>query len=211
MPYLMTGGGKGKYELHDDPFPGEGGPVTPENRVAKSSYNKFLRGERADPEHLPRTGYVPEPFKHDKPFLAYPRLFCKPEVKAVIEELEPGIHQFVPYQIRQGEDGPVVAEFEYINLCEPLDTIDVEPSDPRIVRLAEKVDHHEERTVLISLGGLRYFDDAHIALDETKIGNRHLWAEKRCRDSSITFISDKLYEALQPYCTQGFIDFFKTI
>ena len=209
MPYLMTAGSDGYFELNNDPFPGQGGPMTDENREAKLSYKKYLRGEWADAKYLPKSGYVSTSFDKFKPFMAYPSWYCKPEVREVIEALEPNIHQFVPYEFRSGEKGPVVQKYEYINLCEPLDTIDVERCDPRMIKLPEQMPHHGFQPVLLSISAIDYYDDGSIALDEHKIGHRHLWAEKRTRNASNAFISDQLYEALLPFCSPWHVRFFK--
>ena len=210
MPYLMTPGYTQGPAFEDDPFWQE------EWGSEYQTLIPYFEGKALDAKYFAKSGYLKNRVKHFPPLLGMPAWFCTEDVKAVIETLEPGIHNFYPYEVRRSKTSEeVVARYNWINFCQPLDTLDIERCDPELVRYvkgrpAELGDRYTIDTLYLRML-VDHGKVASLALKQNCIAGRHLWAETKIGGSNNIFVSDEMREALTPFCERDYINFFKTI
>ncbi|MEP6869390.1 MAG: DUF1629 domain-containing protein [Novosphingobium sp.] len=109
----------------------------------------------------------------------------------LIEAIEPGVHQYLPFELLQ-PDGSVHPDRRWIlNVCTRAEAVDVEASN--VVWSPPPVD--------------RWFGDLmgkkHIVLKAENVAGRALWCEWRYNNSPNTFASDKFWDALQKAKARG--------
>ena len=112
--------------------------------------------------------------------------YCvSPLVKDTIEELAPGVHQFVPLTLEAGPKGKRKQYVYYsIHVADRADDVIVEKSDVNWNELK-----HEERTV-------KYWSkklSKPIVLPEASIQGKHIWWNRKC---NILLISGELHDQL---------------
>ena len=204
MPYLLFSGG-GYYSIGlDDHWDPDWG-----NKYW--SMVPYFQGQRVDIKFLPSSGYFAgKGSTKPSPFLAHPLWLCSLEVKEQIESVEGGVHQFRPFKLRRSKTGPVVAEYFTMNFCDPLDTIDVARSDPKIVKFRPVRSKNGGKLLEISRGHLRD-QGTGVALVPNAAGNRHAWADTRTQSYQYVFVSDHLYEKLMPFIEKRHIWAQKTL
>lgn len=120
--------------------------------------------------------------------------------KSVVEAIEPGVHQFVPFQI-VGPGRAVLADMWFMVVCNRLDSVD------------------REHTTLILLDGVDWmpgrevpreqwpegFDpgrEAKLVFNLAQIGGHHLWYDKHLGYGP--YLSDRLADALVAAELTGF-------
>ncbi|MEM6826774.1 MAG: DUF1629 domain-containing protein [Pseudomonadota bacterium] len=125
--------------------------------------------------------------------------------KSIVEEFEPGVHQFVPFQIIE-KGGDVLADMWFMVVCNRLDTAD-----------------REHTTKLLFLGRTwtfsRHVPEGHlpdgfvprdgeekIVFNNAQVGDHHLWRDKH--EATMILMSDALVEALQREGVTG-IEFYE--
>lgn len=144
--------------------------------------------------------------KYYPPLIASPYWLCDDGVRDLIEELEPGIHQFLPFEIRSGKRGEVACTRHIIQIREPLLAVDVENTDP----LAVKVKNYDNGNVGMLIKTLAMdVAKAKLAVNKNIIGSRHLWLEDRGRQYDKAFVSDELKTRLEAIIDMKFITFYR--
>lgn len=109
-------------------------------------------------------------------------LLVSEKVKEVIEEFEPGRHQFFPMELFVGNESH--GTFFFLVICNRLDTMDEEHTFPL-----------NPRGFFRPKSGM----DNQIVLSSAKIGKHHLWQDKRIPGGR--YISDPL---AQQFRDEGF-------
>lgn len=157
------------------------------------------RGEIINPIYLPKTGFIKNEIEHIPPFLCRPYWICNDDVKSIIENLEPGRHQFLPLEIRKGKYGASIELVYIINIVSNVEAIDTARSDKRVVKIMPYPRKHDG-------GECAYIDPMEvrrnrdgISLNEKEIDGAHIWLDKKLGRYSEAFISDLMYEALKLY------------
>ncbi|MEO1638018.1 MAG: DUF1629 domain-containing protein [Pseudomonadota bacterium] len=94
---------------------------------------RFNSGRRMKPDFMPTKIKRVDPNSPRTPMLDVERfpscfLVCK-EFKDIVEEFEPGVHQFFPMEIF--ESGDKIADYYLFNICTRLDTLHPELTFPR--------------------------------------------------------------------------------
>lgn len=102
----------------------------------------------------------------------------------VIESIEPGVHQYLPYELIQ-KDGSVHPDKRWLlNVCTRLDTLDYERSN--VIALKNKPYFYHDRNT-----------GHHLVVRKVAIEDRALWFEYRYRDADGQFLlSDRFWDAL---------------
>lgn len=203
MPYLMTRGDAVIHIKRDDYWQDEWGDKYDELQL-------FLRGERINPNFLPKTGYLDSRAKTYPPLMALPFWVCSDEVRKVIEELEPNTHQFTPYAVRKSKRGEVAVTYNIINICNSLESLDWERSNPDVVICDPDPYPDGGKDVRIYTTAL-IAGYGPLALRDDAIKGYHMWIDHFDRRYSRLFISDEMYEALQPFVVKKYLNFYKTI
>lgn len=189
MPYYMTTG-MPAFSVNEDPYWND------EWGREYSIYQAFFKGEPFDGKYLPKSGYLDRPVKTYPPFVSLPYWLCNDEVKDLIESFEPGQHRFFPFELRKSKRGEVVAHYHILNIVGRIAAVDTDGSDPMAV---ENTVYDDGRSIW-DISNLNIFaGGGDIALYEDRIGERHLWLEEIAPRYSCAFISDALYDALQPF------------
>ena len=109
----------------------------------------------------------------------YGQLLVSDAFKAIVEELEPGVHQFFPMELYVGDEFQRTDYF--FNICNRLDTMDRELSFP------------------INARGFfrpRKGDDYKLVFSKEKIGSHHAWRDKFVPGGE-TYISNTLAQKLK--------------
>src|SRR6476469_7831020 len=115
--------------------------------------------------------------------------------KEVVERIEPNVHQFFPAEYR-GKDGSHVADMWFLNICNRLDSVDREHSEPTGMTL------HDGRMWMPAFNApgadrktlrekypkpVLYFNNA-------QIGDTHLWIDKH--EMHGPYLSNRMADAL---------------
>ena len=108
-------------------------------------------------------------------------------LKALIEELEPGVHQFWPLRIVQPKGEPFSEAYFGIRIGRFMDSFVADQSDPKVFL---------EQVTIVGETQFTAFDRsrngyAKLALSSEIIGNGHLWQETRLW-GPLLCISDRL-------------------
>ena len=107
------------------------------------------------------------------------QLLVSDAFKEIVEELEPGVHQFFPMELYVGDEFQRTDYF--FNICNRLDTMDRELSFPI-----------NARGFFRPMGR----DDYRLVFSKEKIGNHHAWRDKFVPGGA-TYISNTLAQRLK--------------
>ncbi|MET4131408.1 hypothetical protein ABIE62_000520 [Porphyrobacter sp. MBR-155] len=125
--------------------------------------------------------------------------------KSIVERLEPGVHQFIPFQIVE-RGGVVRADMWFMVVCNRLDTVDRERTTMmlhigRLWAWSRDVPEDHWPEGFVSRGR-----DEKIVFNHAQVGNHHIWRDKH--EATMTLVSDAMAEALRTAGVTG-IDFFE--
>lgn len=109
----------------------------------------------------------------------YGQLLVSDAFKEIVEELEPGVHQFFPMELYVGDEFQRTDYF--FNICNRLDTMDRELSFPI-----------NARGFFRPMGR----DDYRLVFSKEKIGNHHAWRDKFVPGGA-TYFSNTLAQRLK--------------
>jgi hypothetical protein len=107
-------------------------------------------------------------------------------LKGIIEELEPGVHQFWPIEITMPKDTSYPVPYYGMVIHNHLNSFRLEDCDPGLAvddSIGDYIDYVVKARSRSDFKGL--------AMSREEIGNRHIWREKYLRDLWI-FFSDEL-------------------
>jgi hypothetical protein len=157
---------------------------TPERGLEMTPGLSALESGRAiEPEHLPTKLMIKNGKIAVTDFDGYWGLiFISPRFKAIIEELEPGVHQFAPVQLVDRRKQPMADHWIWI-ICQSLDTIDAEASNFEL--------RHECRYKR------RGEDVRPLIFSKSKIGHHHFWREKFMMPGHYVMLSEQAAKMMQ--------------
>lgn len=128
----------------------------------------------------------------------------------VVEELEPGVHQFFPVDVRQRNGKEVEGKYYLFVCCQLIDTAvvaersDVSKSEPSpgsqfwYYDLLSSIQYEEDPSYPI-----RHSGNPRVILDSSIIRNKHFWIERRLpRD---LFVSNAARDRMQIAELEGFV------
>lgn len=102
--------------------------------------------------------------------------FVSTKFRHVVEEFEPGVHQFVPVEILW-KDGTHARSMFFFHVCNRLDSVD-----------------HDVSTAAMSPSGMLKPKTGTIVFSETQIGSHHIWHDKHIYRG--LYVSDALHDEL---------------
>lgn len=102
----------------------------------------------------------------------------------IIESIEPGVHQYLPYELVQ-PDGFIHPDRRWLlNVCTRVETLDYERSN--VIPIRDRPHFYHDRT-----------NDHQLVIRKSAVTGRAIWFEYRYRDSAGQFlISDAFWDAL---------------
>ena len=148
----------------------------------------FLRGkERVDPAEVPDTVRLLKKSKRlPDGFKVYAAmLVVTGEVKAVIEELDPGRHQFVPIRVTERDGTPIEKDWHVLVITHRQDSLVPEQSEL-------KYDGRSWGPTYYWLRGPEM-----VAFDPARLDDSHLWWEDMLKGGHALLMSHALREALK--------------
>ncbi|MEO7690492.1 MAG: DUF1629 domain-containing protein [Sphingomonas sp.] len=106
----------------------------------------------------------------------------------IIECIEPGVHQFIPYRMLN-PDGSVHSAMRWLlNICTRAEVIDAEKSNVAWVASTPR-----RKFADITAGGRR----PHVVAKADEVAKRAVWCEWRYHSGTNFIVSDRLWSALQ--------------
>jgi hypothetical protein len=167
---------------------------TPDGGLYMTYGRALVSGRRVKLDHIPK-----QMKEHGGGVLAdytssYSLLCVSDKFKAVVEAIEPGVHQFIPFEI-VGTRKRHVADRWFMVVCNRLDTVDREHTtmvlkNSVVWRQASEVPSEQWPPHIDSNTPGELF------LSLSQIGNHHLWYDKHLGDDH-PLASDVLVEALK--------------
>ena len=122
-------------------------------------------GRPVNPEHMPTKAERHNGNNHAVPLLDVDShsgsFFVNHKFRDILEELEPGTHQFFPVEVF--ENGEKIADYYWLNICNRLDTYHPELTYPR-----------NERGFFKPVAG----QPASLVFSSEAIGSHHMWVDK---------------------------------
>ena len=114
-------------------------------------------------------------------------------VRDMVEELEPGVHQFLPAEITaKGRERPE-KRYWFLHICNRVDAID---PDKSVLRVDDKGRYHWDR--------LPAGEQARMVLRKEVIAGKCLWIDRRWLPRGV-FMSDELFDFLTEGKRKDFI------
>jgi hypothetical protein len=144
-------------------------------------------GRRIKPDSVPAKFLWEGPRNRKLPDAKFSRgmLLVSDRLKNIIEEFEPGRHQFFPIDVLF-KSGELAKKMHFLNICTRLDSVDRELT-------TSKLDYSIWRP---DLGGQLVFN-----LDQ--VGKHHLWHDRHIHNG--TYASDKLHDAIRSQQISGLV------
>ncbi len=103
----------------------------------------------------------------------------------IIENIEPGVHQYLPYEMINLDGSVHPAKRWLLNVCTRLELVDIERSN--VVEVKD-----------VDTFGLVAGKPRKLIVDAKRVMGRAIWCEYRCTGTpSKTLISDQFFDALQ--------------
>lgn len=148
-----------------------------------------------------KLSYVPKQMKLDggtfiADYTSYNGFLCVTDkVKVVIEEVEPGVHQFIPFEV-VGPGKKHIADMWIMIVCNRIDSVDRENTTLILYREHMWV---SAKDVSSEHWPSKYDPSKpnRLVFNLSQIGNRHLWFDKHLGTTRIPYVSDQLVEALR--------------
>lgn len=111
----------------------------------------------------------------------------------LVERFEPGRHQFIPVGIQRGKTGPVIAEYNWFNICTRLDSVD--PDRTTWVRIPTS--HGDQLYVreIYEDGRWTQVPDARLVFSTARIADHHVWVDHGVNGAGYAYLSNALAAA----------------
>ena len=109
---------------------------------------------------------------------------CSDRFRALVEEFEPGIHQFEPVEV-VWKDG-TTTQFSWFVPCQRLDTLKLDMLHPPVMKSGYWFPFDSNR---------KHVEDAYIVFDKEHIGDHHIWCDLRME--GYICVSDKFHDAVR--------------
>ncbi|CDN93530.1 imm11 family protein [Agrobacterium tumefaciens] len=189
----------GKEVINLDMIPGDGDrkkikviDLTPDGGLYVEEERALCSGRAVETEFFPKrlkkcSGSVMPDYGY-----LYRLNYVSDRFRRIVEAVEPGVHQFIPFQI-VGPKKAVLADMFFMNICNRLDSVD-----------------REHTTLLLAHGAIwapgrevpreqwpRDFDPdvaGRFVFNNSQVGDHHLWFDKHSGDGP--YLSDTLAGAL---------------
>lgn len=153
-------------------------------------YAAWWKAREEEREYRLPEGAMPSSLKLVHSHEKYP-IFCggpfsvgvSQSFRDVIERFEPGLHQFIPFQLIDSNDHPIAEPYYFMNVVTSLDAFLMQHSAARWF-WAPVGDHPPSIEIL---------DNKRLAMSRPKIAGKHIW---RSPIASEFIVSDTLYSAL---------------
>lgn len=162
------------------------------NMSKRISYTKFAAKFTRDLGHMsdaecPKTLLTTKSYKAlGSLIIVYGRLLAvDDDFKALVEELEPGVHQFWPIEIRMPRNETYPGTYFGLRIGQFLDTFNPDHSKDECYNISGYENYRGIAPVKKTVTGLAVSKDA--------IGNAHLWREQKLSQPDI-FLSDTLQQ-----------------
>lgn len=143
-------------------------------------------GFPVDPEAVPSRGRLEEPW--DKPLLDVFRIpglnAVNERFKKLVEQFEPGMHQFFPFSLEDCDGKPIDEKLYIFNCAVGVDAIIFRNHQP-------SWEIYELSPPMLYAGMLEKFE-----LSRPAIGKHHIWCGKTVARRSL-FVSDTFYAAVK--------------
>lgn len=171
----------------EDPTP-DGGLYMDDGRALRS-------GRRVKTEHFPEALKKVSGSKVPDFDWLNSLIYVSDRFKSIVEAIEPGIHQFIPFQI-VGPKKAVLADMWFMVVCNRLDTVDRENTTLLLLRgriwtppqdIPRLPEHLRPDNVDPNV-------EARLVFNLEQIGDHHLWFDKHLGRGP--YLSDKLADAL---------------
>jgi hypothetical protein len=169
--------------------------TTPDGGLYMNHGRALVSGRRIKLDHVSKqmkqysAGIIPD-YQTTHGFICVTDKF-----KSVVEAVEPGVHQFIPFEV-VGAGKKNVANLWFMVVCNRLDSVDREHT-------TLVLDHGEAWLSAREVSREQW--PAHIRPDTPsrlvfsllQIGKHHLWFDKHIETASLPYVSAKLAEALK--------------
>jgi hypothetical protein len=189
----------GKEVINLDMIPGDGDrkkikviDLTPDGGLYVEDERALCSGRAVETEFFPkrlkkRSGSVIPDYGY-----LYRLNYVSDRFRQIVEAVEPGVHQFIPFQIL-GARKVVLADMFFMNICNRLDSVDREHTTLILDRGRIWLPHQDvpRNEWPENFDLTRPF---RLVFNEKQIGVCHLWYDKHHTQGP--FISDKLAEML---------------
>lgn len=152
----------------------------------------FKEGRRlVHPEWVPEIFYLRKAPKKFSPIISIQRLFAvQQEVIDLIEEFEPGVHQFVPIKIaKTGTVEALPVRYSLVNVCQMLHSVVLDEKVLRVEYIADRVFWMQRH------GDVPYLFKREI------VSGKHLWRDTGAK--SLMFASDAFVQAVEDRSIRG--------
>ena len=166
--------------------------ATPDGGLYFGHGRALVSGRRAQTEHFPKrlkatsTGPIP-----DLGYL-YHLNYVSEKFRSVVESVEPGVHQFIPFQIVAAKK-EVLADMWFMVVCNRLDSVDREQTTLILDRGSMWISH-----LNVPREDWRPNFDPNVkgkfVFNSAQIGEHHLWYDKHSIYGP--YLSDELADAL---------------
>jgi hypothetical protein len=170
--------------LDGDPLQVEMIDKTPEKRLrVRPGMEAWHSGRPLEQSFMPTILSVSNGMKGVTDLDGYQGItFVSPRFKAIIEELEPGVHQFFPLELVDSKKRHLADHWIWV-ICNALDTVDGEASGWEFryeCRWHPRVGTKDKLT-----------------FSKNKIGNHHFWREKFMMPGHFRMASETAFEKMQ--------------
>lgn len=153
-------------------------------RSKVSSANPMEQGYRLDPETLPKRVLWANGNRELPDVL--PRYAVSPRFRDLVEQFEPGVHQFVPVEIYKDRNGSPVATYYWFIVCQRLDSVDPEHTTYKWTL---------DRTGKDGFWDNRDVPEAKLVFSNKMVAGHHIWHDPHMLSYKNWLCSDDFAEA----------------
>lgn len=145
---------------------------------------------RLSPDNVPRVARARGKCKgapRQGIFLVECAVVCRPKLKELVEQVEPGVHLFVPIELQYEDGSPMEGEFYYFNCQVDIDCVLTDNKEEWF--RSGRVDGR----ITPSFSLIQKLTPLDIRLSKPQIAGHHLWTGGVHGHNQL-FISDEFYE-----------------
>ena len=171
-------------------------------RAKKDNVVKSEQGYLLNPETLPKR-YLWASDDLDE-FL--PGFVVSPRFRDLVQQFEPGVHQFVPVDICRTPDGPTVATYYWFIICQRVDSVDREHTTfVWKAPMDEPEDGHWARYIFDEKSeDMVEIPNAKIVFSNIQVAGHHVWHDPHLLSYNNGLCSDAFAQAALAQNFAGF-------
>ena len=171
-------------------------------RAKKDNVVKRKQGYPLKPETLPKR-YLWASDDLDE-FL--PGFVVSPRFRDLIEQFEPGAHQFVPVEICRTPDGPAVATYYWFIICQRVDSVDREHTTFVWKAPADEPDegYWVDSEFDPKTSKMIRYPDSKLVFNNRQVGHHHVWHDPHLLTFANGLCSDAFAQAALGQNFSGF-------